>query len=149
MIPITSKIILDFSKWKLMIYYYWEFKYTKRNDKNVYLDVAGVAQWIECWPVNQRVAGSIPSQGTCHGCGPGPQRRARERQPHTDVFVSSFPSKNKTFLKKKNVYLILLSISSFLPTLHTFYHVFFFLPIISKILLKNVYSFLLLLLLIT
>ena len=35
--------------------------------------VAGVAQWIECWPVNQRVAGSISSQSTCLGCRPGPQ----------------------------------------------------------------------------
>ena len=33
--------------------------------------LAGVAQWTECQPVNQRVAGSIPSQGTCLGCGPG------------------------------------------------------------------------------
>ena len=29
--------------------------------------LAGVAQWIEHWPVNQRVACSIPSQGTCLG----------------------------------------------------------------------------------
>ena len=35
--------------------------------------LAGVAQWIEHGPENQRVAGSIPSQGTCLGCGPGPQ----------------------------------------------------------------------------
>ena len=35
--------------------------------------LAGVAQWIEGWPANQRVAGSIPSQGTCLGCGPSPQ----------------------------------------------------------------------------
>ena len=33
---------------------------------------AGVAQWIEYWPANQRVTGSIPSQGTFLGCGPGP-----------------------------------------------------------------------------
>ena len=33
--------------------------------------LAGVAQWIECQPVNQRVACRIPSQGTCLGCGPG------------------------------------------------------------------------------
>ena len=33
----------------------------------------GVAQWIECWPVNLRVAGSIPSQGTYLGRGPSPQ----------------------------------------------------------------------------
>ena len=36
------------------------------------MTLAGVAQWIECGPVNQGVAGSIPSQGTCLGCGPGP-----------------------------------------------------------------------------
>ena len=35
--------------------------------------LAAVAQWTECWPVNQRVTGSIPSQGTCLACGPGPQ----------------------------------------------------------------------------
>ena len=35
--------------------------------------LAGAAQWIECCLENQKVAGSIPSQGTCLGCGPGPQ----------------------------------------------------------------------------
>ena len=45
----------------------------------------GVAQWIECWPVNQKVTISIPSQGTCLCCGPGPQFRVCERQPHIDV----------------------------------------------------------------
>ena len=49
---------------------------------------AGVAQWIERQTVKQRVAGSIPSQGTFLGCGPGPQWGAHERQPHIDV---SFP----------------------------------------------------------
>ena len=34
---------------------------------------AGVVRWTECQPANQRVTGSIPSQGTCLGCGPGPQ----------------------------------------------------------------------------
>ena len=29
------------------------------------ITLARVAQWIECWPMNQRVTGSIPSQGTC------------------------------------------------------------------------------------
>ena len=37
------------------------------------LALAGVAQWIECQPVNQRVASSIPSQGKCLGCWAGPQ----------------------------------------------------------------------------
>ena len=32
--------------------------------------LAGVAQWIECHPTNQGVAGSIPSQGSCLGCEP-------------------------------------------------------------------------------
>ena len=44
------------------------------NFKNIfYIILAGVAQWIECPPENQRVAGSIPSQGTCLGCRLGPQ----------------------------------------------------------------------------
>ena len=33
--------------------------------------LAGVAQWIEHWPMNQSVTGSFPSQGTCLGCRPG------------------------------------------------------------------------------
>ena len=54
-----------------------------------------VAQWIECQLANQRVAGLIPSQGTCLGCGPGPQEGTCERQPHIDVplllFLPPFP----------------------------------------------------------
>ena len=30
------------------------------------LALAGIAQWIEPWPADQRVAGLIPSQGTTH-----------------------------------------------------------------------------------
>ena len=47
--------------------------------------LAGVAQWVEHWSVNQRVAGSIPSHGTCLGCRAGPWLRACERQP---IYVS-------------------------------------------------------------
>ena len=68
------------------------------------LALAGVAQWIELRPVNQRVAGSIPSQGTCLGCGPGPQQEAHERQPHIDVslplFLPPFPLSKNKILKK-------------------------------------------------
>ena len=39
----------------------------------IYLTLAGVAQWIKHGPVNQRVAGSIPSEGTSLGCRSGPQ----------------------------------------------------------------------------
>ena len=35
--------------------------------------LAGMAQWIELWPVNRKVASSIPRQGTCVGLGPGLQ----------------------------------------------------------------------------
>ena len=51
------------------------------------LVLAGLAQWIECWPANQKVAGSIQSQGTCLGCGPGPHLGMCERQP-IDVFLT-------------------------------------------------------------
>ena len=62
--------------------------------------MAGVAQWIECRPVNQRVSCSIPSQGTCLGCRLGPQMGCM-RGNHILMFLSlsfSFPSplsKNK------------------------------------------------------
>ena len=63
------------------------------------LVLAGVTQWIECQPVNQRVASLIPSQGTYLGCGPCPQYGACERQPHIDasllLFLLSPLSKNK------------------------------------------------------
>ena len=35
--------------------------------------MAGLTPWIERWPANQRVASSIPSQGTCLDCWTGPQ----------------------------------------------------------------------------
>ena len=57
--------------------------------------LAGVDQWIERWPVNQRVASLIPSQGMCLDCGPGPQLGVHERQPHIDVSLPLFLSKNK------------------------------------------------------
>ena len=55
---------------------------------------------------NQRVAGLIAGQGTCLGCGPGPQWRPHERQPHIDgslpLFLPSPLSKkiNKNLFKK-------------------------------------------------
>ena len=42
--------------------------------------LAGVAQWIEHRHANQKAAGSIPGQGTCLGCWPGPWLGERERQ---------------------------------------------------------------------
>ena len=58
--------------------------------------LAGVAQWIEHRPANQRVTGLIPSWDTGLGCGPGSRCGAWERQPHIDVslplFLLPFPS---------------------------------------------------------
>ena len=63
---------------------------------NEILSLAGVSQWIE-HRLQISVAGLIPRQGTCLGCGPGnAQQGARERQPHIDVslplFLLPFPS---------------------------------------------------------
>ena len=58
----------------------------------------GVAQWTEHQTANQRVASSIPTQGTCLGCRPGPHWEMHKRQQHTDIFSlsTSFPiSKTK------------------------------------------------------
>ena len=60
--------------------------------KNIFPVLAGVAPWSERWPENQRVAGSIPGQGTCLDCGQGPQLGACERQPHIDVSLPLSPS---------------------------------------------------------
>ena len=43
-----------------------------------------LAQWIEHWPPNRKFTGSLPSQDTCLGCGPGSQFGVCDRQP-TDV----------------------------------------------------------------
>ena len=47
--------------------------------------LAGVAQWIECRPADQRVTSSVLSQGTCLGGSPGPLLGAWERPP---IYVS-------------------------------------------------------------
>ena len=59
--------------------------------------LAGVAQWTEYRPMNQRVTGLIPNQSTCLGCGPGPQWWVCKRQPHIGVSLPLFlpPSPQK------------------------------------------------------
>ena len=61
-------------------------RYTKSKESAL----AGVAQWIERRPANQRVTGLIPSQGTCLGCRPVPQLRTCKGQPHIDVSLPLF-----------------------------------------------------------
>ena len=63
------------------------------------LALAGVAQWIEHWSVNQKATGSIPCQGTCLGCRPGPQSGACKSH-LIDVSLLNLSLKiNKIFLK--------------------------------------------------
>ena len=77
-------------------YHPWQVDEMKKS----FLALANVAQCIERQPANQRVGGLVPSQGTCQGCGTGPQEGAHERQPHIDV---SLPvSKNKLIKSFKN-----------------------------------------------
>ena len=64
------------------------FLFTQNKSQHL-LAPAGVAQWMERWPENQKDAGSSPSQGTGLGCGPGPQWGACERQL---IDVLMFPS---------------------------------------------------------
>ena len=61
--------------------------------------LAGVAQWIELWPVNRKAAISIPSQGTCLGCSPDPQVEAFERQPIVSLTHPCFSPSLPLFLK--------------------------------------------------
>ena len=65
--------------------------------------LVGVAQWIEHWPADQKIISSIPSQGMCLSCGPGPHFGPCHSQP-IDVSLSpSFPFSlkiNKIFFKK-------------------------------------------------
>ena len=71
--------------------------------------LAVVAQWIECLLANQRVAGSIPSQGTCLGCVSGPWLGVYKRHPQIAVslplFYPPFSSLkiNKIFKKRKKI----------------------------------------------
>ena len=56
--------------------------------KNI-VALASVAQWIEYWPVNRKVAVSIPSQSTCLSCRSGNQSMYLS---HIDVSLPPSPS---------------------------------------------------------
>ena len=60
----------------LSVFLIWRIHYQK-----YVVALAGVGQWFERQPVNQKVSGSVRGQGACLGCGPGPQLGACEKQP--------------------------------------------------------------------
>ena len=66
------------------------YYYNYNESKILITALAGVVQWIDCWPANQKVAGLIPSQGTCLGCRPGLQWGVLKGQPHTGVSLPHF-----------------------------------------------------------
>ena len=66
------------------------WKFINISSFKISVALAGVAQWTERWPVNWRVAGLIPRQGTSLGYRLGPQLGVHERQPYTDVSLSPF-----------------------------------------------------------
>ena len=76
--------------------------------KILFITLAGVAQWVERRSANQRVAGSILSQGTCLGCGPGwAPSRGCARSNHTDVSLPLFLLPFQINKKKIYIFLIL------------------------------------------
>ena len=75
---------------------FYQYYNTSTLSEKTLLALAGVAQGIEHQPVNQKVAGSVPCQGTCLDRGSGPHLGQNKRQLHTDVslclFLPPFPS---------------------------------------------------------
>ena len=58
------------NNWHIIFYY--TYLDISRYLKNLRAALAGVGQWVGPCPTKQKVAGLIPGQGTCLGCGPGP-----------------------------------------------------------------------------
>ena len=57
--------------------------------------LTGVAQWVGHPPADQKVASSVPGQGTHLGCRPDPGLEACKRQPidvSLPLFLPPFPS---------------------------------------------------------
>ena len=67
-----------------------------------------MAKGTECWPVNQRVAGLIPSLGH-RSCRPGSQLGVRKRQSHIDVsllfFLPPLPSRDRQTDRQIDIYI--------------------------------------------
>ena len=63
--------------------------------KILFIALVGVAQWIECWPANQRATGSIPSLGHMPGFWARSPVRGTEEATTIDVslplFLPPFP----------------------------------------------------------
>ena len=92
LIPVVWVWFLSVWFWSQRRRYQWKEPPRSKASKRIpgqkgKASLAGVVQWIECWPANQRVTCSIHSLGTCPGCGPGP-RYGCSRGNHTLMFLS-------------------------------------------------------------
>ena len=74
-----------------------------------------MAQWIELQPVNRKVTGLIPGQGTCLVCSPGPHVGVCERQlidvslpvflpPFLSLKINKIKILKKLLLKQVKIY---------------------------------------------
>ena len=72
--------------------------------KSKSFSLASMAQWIECWPTDQKVTGSILGQDTCLDFRPGPQWGVCKSQPHIDVSLSLSPSLPLSLKINKNIF---------------------------------------------
>ena len=68
----SSSIVLNTINLILLFIISFDFLGSFYSSLKAITALAGVAQWIECWPENQRVASLIPSQGTCLSAGQVP-----------------------------------------------------------------------------
>ena len=90
-IPSSSPFLLQWQSWY------------GQHQRPLHLDLE--KSLLPAWAVNQRVTGSIPSQGTCLGCEPGPQWGPCERQPHIDISLPlSLPSQLSLKINFKNLF---------------------------------------------
>ena len=58
---------------KLIVVLPYKYPFLDIRPKELKTALAGISQWIECWPANQKFTSSIPSQGACLGYGSVPQ----------------------------------------------------------------------------
>ena len=78
----------------------------EEKSKTNHLPLAGMAQWVEHQPANQKVTSLILGQGSCLGCRPGPSwGHVRGSQSmflsHTSMFLSLSFSLPSPLSKKK------------------------------------------------
>ena len=82
----------------------WALRSPQQSPKTLASTVTSIAQVVEHRPRNQQVASSIPGQGTCLGCGPGPWLGCVRQATHRCFSLSSmFLSLSPPLSKRKYI----------------------------------------------